>query len=79
MELYTKPGCGLCDDVVHQMQQLSPKYPHQLQQIDITTDAALFARYRYTIPVVQIGDELLQAPITPSDLEAALATAVATL
>ena len=66
--LYTKENCHLCDIVKAQLAELAPKYPHILQEVDITEDPDLYARYRYIIPVVQIGDHTLKAPITPLDL-----------
>ncbi len=70
--LFTKPGCGLCDEVKFSLEQLQVHYPHQLQEINITQDDALFNRYRYTIPVVQIGEQELAAPITAVQLQNAL-------
>lgn len=70
--LYTKAGCTLCDEVAATLQALRPTYPHQLQQIDITTDDTLFFRYRYTIPVIQIDTQTLKAPLTAAQLTHAL-------
>ena len=70
--LYTKENCHLCDIVKTHLADLAEKYPHTLQEVDITTDPDLYARYRYIIPVVQIGDQTLKAPITPLDLRYAL-------
>jgi glutaredoxin len=75
--LYTKEGCGLCDEVKHELADLAVAYPHQLEEVDITQDQDLFARYRFMIPVVKIGEMSLKAPITREELRAALATAVA--
>jgi len=44
-----------------------------LNVILFTKDATLLNRYRYIIPVVQIGRIELKAPITPVGLEAAIA------
>ncbi|MCB8983156.1 MAG: glutaredoxin family protein [Ardenticatenaceae bacterium] len=74
--LYTKDGCGLCDEVKAELAVLAAAYPHRLVEVDITQDADLFARYRYTIPVVEIGAVTLQAPITAVALIDALQTAV---
>ncbi|MBK7894779.1 MAG: glutaredoxin family protein [Candidatus Promineifilaceae bacterium] len=74
--LYTKMGCGLCDEVKHSLNLLQARYPHQLQEVDITQDEALFEKYRYTIPVVQIGEVELMAPMTAVQLQRVLETAV---
>jgi hypothetical protein len=66
--LYTKEGCGLCDDVRREMMQLRESHPHRLTEIDITLDRELFAKYRYAIPVLKIGERILKAPITSQGL-----------
>jgi glutaredoxin len=73
--LYTKDGCGLCDEVKAELAEFAVELPHKLQEVDITTDSSLFARYRFSIPVVKIGDETLKAPITRSQLQTALQSA----
>lgn len=70
--LYTRDGCHLCDDVRDTLHDLSRHYPLDLQEVDITGDAAIFARYRFSIPVVEIGSTLLKAPIDAHQLEEAL-------
>ncbi|MFQ5399663.1 MAG: glutaredoxin family protein [Anaerolineae bacterium] len=71
--LYTKEGCGLCDEVKVELVRLASRFPHQLSEVDITADHDAFARYRYTIPVVKIGAQTLKAPISAVQLETALA------
>lgn len=73
--LYTKEGCGLCEDAKRDLTHLQANYPHRLTEIDITSDPALFARYRYVIPVIHVGEMELQAPITAVQLKTALAAA----
>ena len=70
--LYTKDGCGLCDEVKAKLAELAKAFPHDLQEVDITKDADLFARYRFSIPVVKIGEQTLKAPITRNQLQSAL-------
>lgn len=74
--LFTKAGCGLCHEVKASLERLQATYPHQLIEVDITQDRALFAQYHYTIPVVQIGHLELAAPITAVQLQQALQNAV---
>ena len=74
--LYTKPECGLCHDVADALNLLRGRFPHHLVEIDITQDDELFQRYRYVIPVVEIGEQTLQAPITITELRQALAQVV---
>ena len=77
--LLTKAGCGLCDEVKELLDAHASFYPHQLNLVDITTDPDLLRRYRYTIPVVKIGDTVMNAPISDAQLLEALKTAVSSL
>ena len=77
--LLTKAGCGLCDEVKELLDVHASLYPHQLNLVDITTAPDLLRRYRYTIPVVKIGDTVMNAPISDAQLLEALKTAVSSL
>ena len=69
LTLYSKPGCHLCEDVRTLLEELQPQYGFRIIEIDITSDAALFARYRYDIPVVmRNGDEIARGRITDREL-----------
>ncbi|MCP4423677.1 MAG: glutaredoxin family protein [Chloroflexi bacterium] len=70
--LYTKVGCHLCEEAKEMLMGLTAVYPHQLTEIDITQDPAIFSRYHYIIPVVHVGFVELQAPITHDQLKMAL-------
>jgi len=70
--LFTKAGCCLCDEVKTHLETLQNTYPHQLQEVDIVQDDVLFQQYRYTIPVIRIGEQELAAPITAVQLQNAL-------
>jgi glutaredoxin len=73
--LYTKEPCPLCDEAKRELESLAADHPYRLTEIDITSDPALFALYRYTIPVLHIGEREVAAPITRDKLRAALAAA----
>ena len=75
--LYTKDPCPLCDKVKEALSTLHDTYPHTLEEVDITADHDTYTRYRYIIPVVDIGTRTLQAPITLLDLMDALRVAAA--
>ena len=66
--LYTKAGCGLCEEVKELLEELAFSYPHQLKEVDITQDPTLHRKYALTIPVVRIGKMEIQAPITAVQL-----------
>jgi hypothetical protein len=34
--LYTKDGCGLCDIVKHDLEELRTRFPHLVEEVDKT-------------------------------------------
>jgi hypothetical protein len=56
LTLYSRPGCHLCDEmkaVVHRVIGVAAA-PATVEEIDISTDADLEARYGLEIPVLLI-------------------------
>ena len=53
--LYTRPGCGLCDEMKHEMQKAGCAELYTLEELDIEKDAEVFAQYRYEIPVLCVN------------------------
>jgi hypothetical protein len=73
VELYTKPGCHLCDVAKDVLVRVQERIPFELVERDITSDAALFDRYRYDIPVVVVpGRRTFVHRVYASQLELAL-------
>jgi glutaredoxin len=69
LTLYSKPGCHLCDDLRVALEELAAERIFALKEIDITTDAALFARYRFDIPVLlRDGREVARGRVTDREL-----------
>ena len=57
------------------LDELQQEWRFQIEEIDITTDAGLFARYRYDIPVVlRDGTEVARGRVTDRELVALLVT-----
>ncbi len=54
--LYSKEGCCLCDRARQDLLRLGDEFPFQLEEVDITGDAALYQRYKNAIPVIVIND-----------------------
>ncbi len=73
--LYKTPACHLCEEVEVLLERLQARYPHQLRAVDITSDPALFARYRYAVPVLAVGGREYAAPLAQAVVERALAGA----
>jgi glutaredoxin len=64
--LYSRPGCGLCDEARAVLQALLERRTADglptptLQERDIETDPAWERAYFATIPVVELGDRRLE-------------------
>lgn len=54
LELYTRPGCHLCDELKMLCKRLAGEFPIQLAEVNIETDPELRARYDQEIPVLFI-------------------------
>jgi glutaredoxin len=75
LTLYGKPGCHLCEEARAVVDEVRERRPFELEEVDITRDPALEARYRERIPVVVInGEEALELVIEASELERCLAS-----
>lgn len=73
--LYTRKGCGLCEEAKAQLAELEGEFPHRLAEVDIESDAGLLKRYLTSIPVVEIGPYTLSAPITKEQMRVTLGAA----
>ena len=61
--LYSKPDCSLCDQLKVDLAEMQHEVEFELVESNIEEDADLFERFRYLIPVLEIGDgELLYPP-----------------
>ncbi len=69
VQLYSKPGCHLCDDARLFLEDIAAhpeRYvPFLLEEIDILQQADVFEQYRYRIPVIVIdGVEVVEGRVT---------------
>lgn len=53
--LYTKAGCGLCEEMKEQMLEANCSELYELVEVDIEEDVQLFAQYHFEIPVLSIN------------------------
>ena len=53
--LYSRPGCHLCDEMTAVVRRVATRVPLVLEEIDISTDATLEARYGVEIPVLLVN------------------------
>jgi hypothetical protein len=72
VRLYMKRGCHLCEDALAELQRVQGRWPHVVEQIDITAEAELLQRYGLRIPVLAVGGCEFDAPLTRPDIETAL-------
>jgi hypothetical protein len=57
LTLYGKPGCHLCDDARRAVERATAGREIVLEQVDISLDPTLNARYGARIPVLDIDGE----------------------
>ncbi len=57
--LYGAPGCHLCERARAQLVELRDELGFELEELDITGDPELEARYRELLPVVELDGERL--------------------
>lgn len=75
--LYSKPGCHLCEVMKREMAEADCTELYELQEINIESDADLFARYRDDIPVLMIdGAEAFRHRLTADSFHAYLSKRV---
>lgn len=61
--LYSKPNCGLCDELKADLKEIQGQIEFTLVERNIEEDSVSFERYRYLIPVLDIeGGALLYPP-----------------
>lgn len=66
VELYGKKGCHLCEVAREILLELQEEAPFELREVDISADPALYARYRWDIPVIAVdGEEWARHRIDP--------------
>ena len=68
--LYGRPGCHLCDEARDSLQRVQTRVPFTVDEVDITTDDALHARYLERIPVISLdGEDLFDYEVDEDALE----------
>ena len=76
--LYGTPECHLCEDAAAILDSLARDGELRWRRVDIRDDPALFERYRYVIPVIEIeSGPTLEWPTTRERVRRALAAAEA--
>ena len=69
LTIYSRPGCHLCDEMKAVVTRTARSFPIVLEEIDISTDPALEARYGLEIPVLVIdGKKVAKYRVTEEEL-----------
>lgn len=69
LTLYSRPGCHLCDDMKAAIARVAREIPLMLEEIDISSDPALEARYGLEIPVLLVdGRKAAKYRLTDAEL-----------
>ena len=66
--LYGKPGCHLCHEARDAVKRVLLDRELGLEEVDITLDPGLFARYGERIPVLELEGEILFEFVVDEDL-----------
>ena len=71
--LYTKPGCGLCEEAEEVIRHVQRRRPFELELRNILDSLADYERYKHDIPVVMVdGVEVARHHLDEAALEAKL-------
>ena len=69
LTLYSRPGCHLCDEMKAVVARVAGAIPLSLQEIDVSTDPTLEARYGLEIPVLLVeGKKAAKYRVTETEL-----------
>jgi glutaredoxin len=55
--VYSRPGCGLCEEVIEKLQALRREADFDWEEVNIDEDPALRRRYNEDVPVIAIDGE----------------------
>jgi len=57
--LYSRPGCGLCEEMLSELNLLPQAQPFGVDVLDVDADPAAKVRYGHKIPVLLLDGELV--------------------
>lgn len=57
--LYSRPGCGLCEELLSELAALPAAQPFGIDVLDVDADQAARLRYGHKIPVLLFANELV--------------------
>jgi len=70
IDIYSRPGCHLCDEAARVIEQYRGKIPVELRTINVEASSELENRYGMDIPVVMLnGNEAFRHRVNGPELE----------
>ena len=69
-----RPGCHLCEDALEWLEQLASEHQSHLELMNILDDFAVYERYKWRIPVLQIDQQVWEAPLNEQIVRQMLAS-----
>ena len=74
LTLYGKAGCHLCEEAREVVEAVAAERPLEVEEVDVSLDPGLNARYGERIPVIAIdGEEVFELGVSEEELRAELA------
>jgi hypothetical protein len=71
--LYSRPGCGLCDEAREVILSEAALTPFTFEEVDVSGDDALELEYGIRIPVVLVdGEEAFEVRVPAAEFASAL-------
>ena len=72
--LYSRPGCGLCEEMLEELAALPAAAQAGVDVLDVDADPAAKVRYGHKIPVLLFAGELVcHGRLDPEEVDKALA------
>ena len=72
--LYSRPGCGLCEEMLQELAALPSAKGLPIDVVDVDSDPEARARYGHKIPVLMFAGELLcHGRLDPEEVDKTLA------
>jgi ABC-type uncharacterized transport system ATPase subunit len=72
--LYSRPGCGLCEEMRMELAALQESVPFEVTVRDVDADPAIQVRYGHKIPVLLCAGELVcHGRLDPDEVHKTLA------
>jgi hypothetical protein len=73
LTIYSRPGCHLCDEMKAVVARVAQAAALEIDEIDVSTDPALEARYGHEVPVLEIdGRKAAKYRVTEDELRRTL-------